>query len=148
MLWLTPGSLNACSSPCFLIGRIKRSASRKQHIRLPLCRSIFSLSRPSACPRFRPSVYPSFPLRPSICLCVQCLACFIAAPISPLHKKKKNSTSKVFNSNFISTAPACKLTQQPLESKVTLGSPLTVLYANICAPGQWSGPAERLLMQI
>lgn len=66
----------------------------------------------------------------------------------PLHKEKKNSTAKVFNSNFISSAAARKLTQQPLESKVTLGSPLTVLYANRPAPGQWSRPAESLLMQI
>lgn len=66
----------------------------------------------------------------------------------PLHKEKKKSTAKVFNSNFISSAAAHKLTQQPLESKVTLGSPLTVLYANRPAPGQWSRPAESLLMQI
>lgn len=75
--------------------------------------------------------------------------CLFAGPISPLcTRKKKNSTAKVFNSNFISSAAARKLTQQPLESKVTLGSPLTVLYANRPAPGQWSRPAESLLMQI
>ncbi len=74
--------------------------------------------------------------------------CLFAGPISPLCTRKKNSTAKVFNSNFISSAAARKLTQQPLESKVTLGSPLTVLYANRPAPGQWSRPAESLLMQI
>ncbi len=59
-----------------------------------------------------------------------------AGPISPLCTRKKNSTAKVFNSNFISSAAARKLTQQPLESKVTLGSPLTVLYAN--RPATWA----------
>lgn len=89
--------------------------------------------------------HPSRPIYPSPSSMPTCL---FAGPISPLCTRKKNSTAKVFNSNFISSAAARKLTQQPLESKVTLGSPLTVLYANKPAPGQWSRPAESLLMQI
>lgn len=94
------------------------------------------------------SIYPH-PSRPIYLSPSSMLTCLFAGPISPLcTRKKKNSTAKVFNSNFISSAAARKLTQQPLESKVTLGSPLTVLYANRPAPGQWSRPAESLLMQI
>lgn len=74
---------------------------------------------------------------------------YVYPPFPPSRfAREKNSTGEVFNSNFICGSAARKLTQQSLESKVALGSALTVLYANRAAPGQWSRPAESLLMQI
>lgn len=74
--------------------------------------------------------------------------CHLHLPPPSLSAREENSTGEVFNSNFICSSAARKLTQQSLESKVALGSALTVLYANRAAPGQWSRPAESLLMQI